>query len=567
MLANFKKIYLIIFFLFIQIGNVSSNNWLDSAATASQQQDYFSEIEYYKSWLKNNTNPVDSLSIEVMLKLAYAYRLTNNMKMCLKAVGIARDYSQKIDNEFLYLKSTISLAEYNRVLTKLQSSLEILNDMDKRSLQKYPDLLARYYHRKAAVFNQFENPYLDSYFDSTLENSLLSLNVSKAIAFNDALGTSYNEIAFAYERKEMFEEAIPYYDSAAYYLKNESFINYINSKANGARLQYFLGNFQASIDSSNNVLTLLENHDLPNLKYPLYFYIGKSYLKLGDTLKAYENKNYRLQYFIDYLEGVKQKEIFQLSVEYEVLDKNKTIEINKLELKKESQKKILLSILLLMTLLILILIILIYIKLNRANKKLKQLLHENQFLLGESNHRIKNNLQLIISLIAIDQNKLELNDNKEISKLSDISSKIESIAYLHHKLYKNKDKSIVQLNEYIKEILTNLEVYLLRRNIVLDYNANDIEIDVDNCMYFGLLTTELIINSLKHAFENNENGLIIINIQKEGKKIIFTYQDNGKGTEEYDNIVLVNIMSEQLNGDITIENRNGFYYQLIINYQ
>jgi two-component sensor histidine kinase len=542
--------------------NLNAQNWLDSAKAAAAEQDYYSEIKFYRTWLKDNQRPVDPFSIDVMLKLAYAYRLQNNMKMCFKAVGIARKYSRIIDNEYLYLKSTISLAEYTRVLTKLDEALEILNDIDKRKLKKYPDLLARFYNRKAAVFNQNEDPYIESYYDSTLANSFLSLEISKKYKYNEAIGTSFNEIAFAYERKKLFEQALPYYDSAAFYLKDVSFVNYINTKANSARLQYHLENYNVSIDSSKKILKVLENLDMPNLKFPIYYYIGKSYLKLGDTLKAYENKIYRLQNFIDYLESVKQKEIFQLSVEFEVLDKNKTIEINQLKLKKEEQQKKLITFFFILVFVSLVLLIVLYNKLRNSNKKLTVLLKENQFLLGESNHRIKNNLQLIIALIALEDDNL--NEKESLTKLNDITSKIESIASLHQKLYNSEDKNMVDLKAYLDDIISNLKIYFAKRKISLSSNIEEIVLDVDKCMYLGLLTTELIINTLKHAFEQTSNGIIEINVEKIDKKIIFTYSDNGKGTDKLDNMTLINILSDQLKGEKTLENRNGFYYQLKI---
>ncbi|NJM79050.1 MAG: sensor histidine kinase [Flavobacterium sp.] len=85
-----------------------------------------------------------------------------------------------------------------------------------------------------------------------------------------------------------------------------------------------------------------------------------------------------------------------------------------------------------------------------------------------------------------------------------ILSKIETIASLHRHLYKNKDKNEIELRDYLLEIKTNFNEIATDKNVVIDFNIDAIQIHSENAMYLGLLITELIINSIKHAFTENQ---------------------------------------------------------------
>ena len=132
-----------------------------------------------------------------------------------------------------------------------------------------------------------------------------------------------------------------------------------------------------------------------------------------------------------------------------------------------------------------------------ANQKLNLYAKENAFLLEEANHRINNNLQIVIFLIS---NELEKVSNKENYTINKILSKIKSIAILHRYLYKSKDKQKVDITNYLTDIIKNFEDLFRENDIKIESYFNTRIVANDDAMYYGLLLTELFINSI-----NEEN--------------------------------------------------------------
>ncbi|MBW6484359.1 MAG: sensor histidine kinase [Vicingaceae bacterium] len=229
---------------------------------------------------------------------------------------------------------------------------------------------------------------------------------------------------------------------------------------------------------------------------------------------------------------------------------------------KQRQKTFFIAIISLIILLSISLIF--YITVKAKNKRLSKLLKENEFFVGEANHRIKNNLQLIVSLVAREKNKKE-NENHEA--LTNIVTKIESIATLHQQLYINEEKNKINLKDYLNELCDNLLPLLEAKNIVLKRDFDEVLFSIEKSVYIGLILNELIINSLKHGFSENANSTKEINIQyknSNNKKIEFTYSDNGKGLTDKEKPKLIHLLCKQIKAEYTIENKNGFYFKTAI---
>src|SRR5690606_8004909 len=163
---------------------------------------------------------------------------------------------------------------------------------------------------------------------------------------------------------------------------------------------------------------------------------------------------------------------------------------------------------------------------REKNKSLTKLLHNNNFLLSELNHRTKNNLQLIVSLAARESKK---DANDEITSLANLTSKIESIATLHQQLYLNEQLDSIQLKNYIEEILVNLSEFLNQNKIEVIKEIDSVEIGANESLYMGLLINELVVNSIKHAFPIQEKKQIELSIKNKNKYLEIRYQDNEIG--------------------------------------
>jgi two-component sensor histidine kinase len=156
---------------------------------------------------------------------------------------------------------------------------------------------------------------------------------------------------------------------------------------------------------------------------------------------------------------------------------------------------------------------------NEMNQALEKSVHNYQLLIRESNHRIKNNLQMILSMLALDMESLE---EKDKDLLANISSKISTISALHRILDFKEHNEKVKLSTYFDEILAYYnDISTEKLQFTTDYAK--IYIPSERVIYFGLVLNELIANTIKHR---KETGEIVIQVLKSDNELIFYYRDN-----------------------------------------
>jgi two-component sensor histidine kinase len=205
-------------------------------------------------------------------------------------------------------------------------------------------------------------------------------------------------------------------------------------------------------------------------------------------------------------------------------------------------------------------------KLNSLNNTFLVTLASKDLQLKEIHHRIKNNLQLIISLLNIEAGK-----NKEAT-IDDFlikgQSRILSISLIHQNLYENGFSNTINLQNYIENIVKNLS-QIYNTEIDIEINTNETILDVDAAIPLGLIITELVCNAFKHAFKDSKSGRIKIDIKKNSEnKLELTLKDNGTGFPEKPTsklaigLELVQMMVMQLNGKLNRENQQGTIYSI-----
>ncbi|MHC5776510.1 sensor histidine kinase [Nostoc sp.] len=209
---------------------------------------------------------------------------------------------------------------------------------------------------------------------------------------------------------------------------------------------------------------------------------------------------------------------------------------------------------------------------KQSEEQIKGLLQEKEVLLKEIHHRIKNNLQIISSLLNLQAEYIK--DNQAIQIFKDSQSRIESMALIHDKLYKSKDLSRINFADYIQDLVTNLfDSYNLNSSaITLKINVEDVFLVSDAAIPCGLIINELISNSLKHAFHQRKSGEICIDFcSLEANLFTLTISDNGVGfakdfdfqTTESLGLLLVKGLTNQLKGNIEFSSNNGVEFKII----
>jgi PAS domain S-box-containing protein len=207
-----------------------------------------------------------------------------------------------------------------------------------------------------------------------------------------------------------------------------------------------------------------------------------------------------------------------------------------------------------------------------AEKQLKNALKEKEILLKEVHHRVKNNLQVISSILNLQSSYV--NDEKTINILRESQNRIKSMAFIHESLYQNKDFAQIKLSEYVINLTNNLiQSYKLNNNLIdLKFDLDEIFINLDESIPCGLIINELISNALKYAFSDKEKGEIEIKVKNKGKSLYLSVADNGKGMPDNFKIEetptlglqLVSSLCEQLNATlkITTQQNKGTCFEI-----
>ena len=152
-------------------------------------------------------------------------------------------------------------------------------------------------------------------------------------------------------------------------------------------------------------------------------------------------------------------------------------------------------------------------------------LEEKEILLKELNHRVKNNMQTIISLIRLQND--EINDSKINILLTTIQNRISAMSHLHELLYQKDTITFVDANEYFEKIISEIKQSFEHDiDVIYDINCN---LSSESAIYCGLILNELLTNSFKHAFDENKTGIVNISFFGKNKEYKLVYSDNGKG--------------------------------------
>jgi len=202
---------------------------------------------------------------------------------------------------------------------------------------------------------------------------------------------------------------------------------------------------------------------------------------------------------------------------------------------------------------------------KKAEEKINASLHEKMILLREIHHRVKNNLQVISSLLNLQSGYIQ--DKKSLEIFRESQNRIKSMALIHEKLYQSKDLNKIEFGEYIKSLTRDLlDSYNINpERISLKMELHDIYLEIDKAILCGLIINELVSNSLKHAFPDEQSGEIFISLGIEGDKHVLIFRDNGIGfPDKVDfkksislGLQLVTTLTNQLGGDISLDT-NGY---------
>ncbi len=200
------------------------------------------------------------------------------------------------------------------------------------------------------------------------------------------------------------------------------------------------------------------------------------------------------------------------------------------------------------------------------NKSLK----EKDVLLKEIHHRVKNNLQIVSSLLSLQSQYIDDPDSVEI--FTESQSRIKSMALIHEKLYQTGDLTRINLSEYTDKLVSDLfrsysvNTYLVKYEV----ESKDILLDINTAIPCGLIINELVTNSIKHAFPHQRSGKIRIEIERQDHAFLLKVADDGVGLPENLDVKnaktlglqLVTNLTRQLDGVIKLDRKGGTCFEI-----
>jgi two-component sensor histidine kinase len=204
-------------------------------------------------------------------------------------------------------------------------------------------------------------------------------------------------------------------------------------------------------------------------------------------------------------------------------------------------------------------------------KKLKASLIEKDILLKEIHHRVKNNMQIMNSLLSMQIDKI--NDNCSIQILKNSQNRIRAMALVHENIYESENFSSITMKNIITELLQNLisDEQLKNDNISLEMDIDNIIVSIDHAIPLGLIINEVVTNTLKHAFKDDMAGNLTVTLKRlVSKECLLVIKDNGLGLpvdfsfDDSDDLglLLVKNLVVQIDGVLNIDKNKGVSYSI-----
>jgi two-component sensor histidine kinase len=449
------------------------------------------------------------------------YDIYSNLGLHRKAMGdYIMDMKKTIDDSDLF-----GLAEYNnnvgRYLLLDKSSSVALSNFKKA--KGYIDV------------------YLNDVTQVKTEKELQDAKLLKGIIEGN-IGKSYLQL-------KQFEEALPYLENSIDLIRENNIGQYsedvIENSLALADCHLQLENFQKAKDILNETLNPIKIEHIIKKNRLLAAY----YDKIEDYKNAsfYLKKNVRIADSININDSSLKKQQLSTVAKYEIENSKRMIDAQKLEMERarnEMQAKDeqinLVFISLIFTLLGFAGLVYAYLK-SIKNQRLiaeqkyiiENSLVEKDSLLKEIHHRVKNNLQMVSSLLSLQTKNTR--SKAAIEALEEGKSRVKAMALIHQKLYQNDDLSVIEMQGYIESLVNSVQSVFKKggHSINITIDAEGVELDIDRAIPFGLILNELVSNSFKYAFpEDDDDGKIYIHLRKNGDQGFFEYTDNGVGLDE-----------------------------------
>lgn len=427
-------------------------------------------------------------------------------------------------------------------------------------------------HARALAHSDLSNLFWkQEKYDKGLEQGLLSLSLFETLGMNDldydftlyVVGNNYLALGELEKARTYFEHSIAIGERYGFYnnlsdvyisltdlygrldnyakaeeaaQKAISYCEQLNNNFMLMRAWLSLGKLQNLQGKYLSAITSLQNSiEVATEDFGDAFYLSEAYQNLGRAFAG--SHNYKEAYLAFEVYDELKKEVFtaeaaermsQIQTEFEVAQKENTILLQGSQIKK--QKTVQTLIIIVSVLLFLYLLLLFNsVRNNRRKNKLLQIQNEEkEFLLKEIHHRVKNNLEIVSSLLSLQSD--QITDPKIREAMVKSQQRVQSMSMIHQKLYQGRSLSHIEMKDYFQNLGNHvIQTYGMEKRIVIECDMEVIHVDIDHAIPIGLIVNELLSNALKYAFPGTTEGKICIRLQKRDNMLHLEVSDNGIG--------------------------------------
>ncbi len=300
------------------------------------------------------------------------------------------------------------------------------------------------------------------------------------------------------------------------------------------------------------------------------YYLSQAYEALGKAYAGNHDYQNAYQAFAEY--DTLKNRIFTaeadrrtslLRTEFNVADKEGVILLQKELIKRQKARQ---TFILVISLLLFLLLLLAYKAISNNRKKNRLLQKQNtekEFLLKEIHHRVKNNLEIVSSLLSLQS--AQIKDTDILNIMSESQHRVQSMGMIHQKLYMGKNLAAVEMKDYFKNLSDYIvDAYGMEKRISIDVDMDVCELDVDMAIPVGLIVNELLTNALKYAFPDKRKGKIRISLKKMKGMLQLDVIDDGVGISLKNEepvrgfgTQLITLLTQQLDGKMLLNTNQG----------
>lgn len=550
-----------------------------------QSQVYYDLGDYTRSLAisKELYDNKDSFSLD------YKTRLLSLMDNTFSQLG---RYTEQIDirnekkelgitEEIVFYDIYSNLGLHNKAMKDyIMRVRKTFADDDLFSLAEYHNNIGNYLrldNSHAVALSKFKEA--KGHLTVFLNNITLVKTESELIDAKGLMGIIDGNIGKCYSKLGQFEVAIPYLEASINAIKEHNKGQFSSENIENileiANCYLQLENYEKAVEylsadlNSNKTEHILQRNRL----------LSSYYDKTGEfqNSASYLKRNMRIRDSIDTNESELRKQQLATVMGMDIANKDALLEERKrdleqqrLELSAQDEKINLVFISLVFTLLGFAGLVYAYLKSIKNQRLIAEQKHiiensliEKDSLLKEIHHRVKNNLQMVSSLLSLQTKNTR--SKAAIEALEEGKSRVKAMALIHQKLYQNDDLSVIEMQGYIESLINSVQSVYKKggHNINITIDAEGVELDIDRAIPFGLMLNELVSNSFKYAFPHDEeNGKIYIHIRKQNEQEgFFEYTDNGIGLPEDTDeraqssmgIRLMNRLANQLQTNLNVD--------------